>query len=166
MLLVALAWQMYDLTGSAWDLGLVGLMQFLPALLLTLPAGQLVDRVDRRGVLGGALVLQAVAAVVLAWGNPHGWVGRDLIFAICVVLGVARALQMPAQQAIVPALVAVDAAAARIRAELDAAQVRDHRRSGAGRLHLRVRRRGRLRRLPRVARRLRLRTWRRSSAFR
>ena len=48
MLMVALAWQMYDLTGRAWDLGLVGLMQFLPALLLTIPAGQLVDRVDRR----------------------------------------------------------------------------------------------------------------------
>ena len=55
MLLVALAWQMYDLTGRAWDLGMVGLMQFLPALLLTLPAGQLVDRVDRRGVLAASL---------------------------------------------------------------------------------------------------------------
>ena len=62
MLMVALAWQMYDLTGSAWDLGLVGLAQFVPALLLTLPAGQLVDRVDRRGVLAAALVLQAIAA--------------------------------------------------------------------------------------------------------
>ena len=38
MMMVALGWQMYDLTGSAWDLGLVGLVQFLPALLLTLPA--------------------------------------------------------------------------------------------------------------------------------
>ena len=51
MLLVALGWQMYDLTASAWDLGLVGLVQFVPALLLTIPAGLLVDRVDRRGVL-------------------------------------------------------------------------------------------------------------------
>lgn len=50
MMLVALGWQMYDLTSSAWDLGLVGLMQFVPALLLTLPAGQLADRVDRRRV--------------------------------------------------------------------------------------------------------------------
>ena len=38
MLMVAVAWQMYDITGSAWDLGLVGLFQFVPALLLTLPA--------------------------------------------------------------------------------------------------------------------------------
>ena len=105
MLFVALAWQMYDLTGRAWDLGMVGLMQFVPALVCALPAGQLVDRVDRRRVLMASLVLQAVASLVLAWGSLHGWIGREIIFALCVVLGVARALQMPSQQAIVPALV-------------------------------------------------------------
>ena len=107
MLMVALAWQMYDITGRAWDLGLVGLMQFLPALLLTIPAGQLVDRVDRRGVLAASLVVQAAVAFVLTWGSYSGWVGRDLIFALCIAMGVARALQMPAQQAMVPALVSV-----------------------------------------------------------
>src|SRR5918999_1374569 len=66
MMLVALGWQMYDLTASAWDLGLVGLMQFLPALFLTIPAGQLVDRVDRRRVLAASLALQAMVALVLA----------------------------------------------------------------------------------------------------
>jgi MFS family permease len=106
MLMVALAWQMYDITGRAWDLGMVGLLQFVPALLFTLPAGQWVDRVDRRGVLAVALLLQAVAAGVLAIGSPLGFVTRGLIFAMCVILGMARALQMPAQQAIVPALVA------------------------------------------------------------
>jgi MFS family permease len=105
ILMVALAWQMYDLTSRAWDLGMVGLMQFVPALLLTLPAGQLVDRVDRRAVLAAALVLQAIVAIVLMWGSLHGWVGRELIFAASALLGVARALQMPSQQAIVPALV-------------------------------------------------------------
>jgi MFS family permease len=107
MLMVALAWQMYDLTNRAWDLGMVGLMQFLPALLLTIPAGQLVDRVDRRAVLAASLIVQAFAAGVLTWGSFGGWIGRDLIFALCVAMGVARALQMPAQQAIVPALVPV-----------------------------------------------------------
>ena len=105
MLMVALAWQMYDLTGRAWDLGMVGLMQFLPALLLTIPAGQLVDRVDRRGVLAASLIVQAMVALLLTWGSYGGWVGRDLIFALCVAMGVARALQMPAQQAMIPALV-------------------------------------------------------------
>jgi hypothetical protein len=47
MLLVALGWQMYDLTHSAWDLGLVGLLQFLPALALVLVAGQVIDRLHR-----------------------------------------------------------------------------------------------------------------------
>jgi MFS family permease len=108
ILMVALAWQIYDISGSAWDLGLVGLAQFVPAMLLTLPAGQLVDRVDRRGVLATSLVLQAVAAVVLTIGSMQGFVGRHVIFGMCVVMGVARALQMPAQQAIVPALVTVD----------------------------------------------------------
>ena len=105
MLLVALAWQMYDLTASAWDLGLVGLLQFVPALVLTIPAGQLVDRVDRRLVLGSSLALQGVAALILALGSWGGWVQRDLILASSVVLGVVRALQAPAQQAIVPSLV-------------------------------------------------------------
>ena len=107
MLMVALAWQMYDLTGRAWDLGLVGLMQFLPALLFTIPAGQLVDRVDRRGVLAASLGLQAAVAFVLTWGSYSGWVGRELIFALCAAMGLARALQQPAQQAMVPALVPV-----------------------------------------------------------
>jgi MFS family permease len=108
MMLVALGWQMYDLTSSAWDLGLVGLMQFLPALLLTIPAGQLVDRVDRRRVLASSLVLQAVVAAVLAWGSATGAVHRDLILFMSVAIGVARALQAPAQQALLPGLVPLE----------------------------------------------------------
>lgn len=105
MLLVALGWQMYDLTGSAWDLGLVGLMQFLPALLLTIPAGQLVDHTDRRKALGAALVLLALVAGMLAATSVTGHVTRTLILMLSVALGVARSLQSPAQQAILPALV-------------------------------------------------------------
>jgi MFS family permease len=105
MLLVALGWQMYDLTSSAWDLGLVGLMQFLPALALTIPAGQLVDRVDRRAVMVASLVLQALVAGLLGWASATDVVGRNLILALSVVIGVARALQMPSQQALLPALV-------------------------------------------------------------
>jgi len=108
MMLVALGWQMYDLTGSAWDLGLVGLFQFAPALLLTIPAGQLADRVDRRAVLGSSLALHLAVAAVLAWGSLAGFVQRELIFALCVVLGSARALLAPAQQAMVPSLVGTE----------------------------------------------------------
>ena len=51
MLMVAIGWQMYDLTGSAWDLGLVGLLQFAPALLLVLVAGHAVDRYHRARIV-------------------------------------------------------------------------------------------------------------------
>jgi len=107
MLLVALGWQIYDLTNSAWDLGLVGLLQFVPALALTIPAGQLVDRVDRRKVLAGAIAIQAAVAIVLAWASFGGWSGRDLILGLAMAIGTSRALQMPAQQAMVPSLVAL-----------------------------------------------------------
>ena len=106
MLLVALSWQMYDLTGSAWDLGLVGLLQFIPMLAFTIPAGQLADSADRRKVLAASLGLQGAVAAWLAWASFGGFAGRDLIFLLSVALGIARALQMPAQQAILPSLVA------------------------------------------------------------
>jgi MFS family permease len=107
MVMVALGWQMYELTGSAWDLGMVGLAQFLPALLLTLPAGHLVDQHDRRHLLSASLGLQCLVAIVLGATSMHGWISVDWIFSMSVVLGVARALQGPAQQALLPSLVPV-----------------------------------------------------------
>ena len=105
MLLVALGWQMYELTGSAWDLGLVGLVQFLPALLLALPAGHQVDHSDRRTVLATALAVQVAVALVLAFASANGWLGRGALLAVSVVLGALRAYQMPASQALLPLLV-------------------------------------------------------------
>ena len=105
MLLVALGWQMYDLTGSAWDLGLVGLVQFLPALLLALPAGHAVDRYDRRNVLALAMGVQIAVALGLAAASQMHALGRDGILLLSVMLGCARAYQMPASQALLPQLV-------------------------------------------------------------
>jgi len=105
MMLVALGWQIYALTASAWDLGLVGLMQFVPAFLLTLPAGHLVDRVDRRKVMGAALLVQFAVSFLLAWASVGGWVSRDLILGLSIAIGVSRALQGPSQQAIMPSLI-------------------------------------------------------------
>jgi len=84
---------------------LVGLAQFLPALLFTLPAGHLVDRHDRRLMLAASLALQSVVALVLAWGSAEGWVDARWILGTSVLLGVARAVQMPALQALTPSLV-------------------------------------------------------------
>ncbi|MEP6964200.1 MAG: MFS transporter, partial [Polaromonas sp.] len=110
MLMVAVGWQMYELTGSAWDLGLVGLYQFAPALLLTLVAGHVADRLHRGHIIAACLVVQASVALVLVaatqgWGAPAGWASRELLLGLSVLLGVARAFQMPAQQALTPLLV-------------------------------------------------------------
>ena len=105
MLLVALGWQMYDLTGSALDLGFVGLLQFIPTLLFTIPAGQLADRVDRRIVLGASLAMQGLTAAILTWASFTGIVDAAIIFGLSVALGISRALQAPALQSIVPSLV-------------------------------------------------------------
>ncbi len=105
MLLVALGWQMYDLTGSAWDLGLVGLAQFVPALLLALPAGHQVDHSDRRRVLATVLAVQLMVAAALAGLAAAGGLGRSALLAVSVVLGGLRAYQMPASQALLPLLV-------------------------------------------------------------
>lgn len=105
MLMVALAWHMYDITSSAWDLGLVGLFQFLPALLMTLPAGHLADRLHRGRIFAVCMLAQAGVALLLVVATQRGFATRELILAISVVLGVARAFQMPAQQALTPLLV-------------------------------------------------------------
>lgn len=105
MLLVALGWQMYELTGSAWDLGLVGLAQFVPALLLTLPAGQWIDRHHRGRILAACLLVQVLSAAALAWGSAQGWMNREALLAVSAVLGALRAVQMPTQQALTPLLV-------------------------------------------------------------
>jgi MFS family permease len=105
MLMVALAWHMYDLTSSAWDLGLVGLFQFVPALLMTLPAGHVADRVHRGRLFAACMGVQAAVAGLLFLSTVDAFTTRELIFALSVVLGLARAFQMPAQQALTPLLV-------------------------------------------------------------
>jgi MFS family permease len=105
MMLVAIGWQMYDLTGSAWDLGLVGLLQFVPALALMLPAGHVVDRHHRARIVSACLVAQAAVALWLAVGPVGGLSHRGLLFALSVAIGAVRAFQMPAQQALVALLV-------------------------------------------------------------
>jgi MFS family permease len=109
MLMVAIGWQMYDLTQSAWDLGLVGLFQFLPAVALMLVAGHAVDRHHRARLIAICLALQGIVALVLATrpfevGDPQGD-GRTLLLVLSLVLGSIKAFQMPAQSALIPILV-------------------------------------------------------------
>lgn len=105
ILMLALGWQMYELTGSAWDLGLVGLLQFLPALPLLLPVGQAIDRFDRARLLALCLVCHVGIAAALLLAEHAGQISRGTLLAVSVAIGVMRAIQMPTQQALVPLLV-------------------------------------------------------------
>lgn len=105
MLMVAVAWHMYDITSSPWDLGLVGLFQFVPALVMTLPAGHVADRVHRGRIFAGCMMTQALMALLLLVATHEHATTRELILGISIVLGVCRAFQMPAQQALTPQLV-------------------------------------------------------------
>jgi MFS family permease len=102
---VAVGWQIYALTGSAWYLGLVGLVQFLPMFLLTLVVGHVADRFDRRIVARICQTVEGLAAGALAIGSFGGWLGKEWILAIAFTAGAARAFEGPAMQAMVPALV-------------------------------------------------------------
>jgi MFS family permease len=105
MMMVAVGWQMYDLTGSAWDLGLVGLLQFLPALLLTLPAGHAADRLHRGRIMAWTMAASALLGAVLVAASRGGWASRELLLVLSVALGMVRAFQMPASQSLTPLLV-------------------------------------------------------------
>src|ERR1043165_6057899 len=76
---VAVGWQIYELTGSAFDLGLVGLIQFFPVVVLGLLIGQIADRYDRRVVVGTCQVIKALAAAAFAVGTLAGFLNRDVM---------------------------------------------------------------------------------------
>ena len=105
MLGVAVGWHVYELTGSAFALGMVGLAQFLPALLLALPGGLAADRFERRTILLLGFFLQIVVALLLLAvslvpGARAGW-----IFPVVALIGVGQAFMGPASQSLVPFLV-------------------------------------------------------------
>jgi MFS family permease len=105
MLIVAVGWQLYALTNNPFDLGLVGLIQFIPAMLLFLVVGQVTDRYDRRLVLIGCQAIEAVAAATLLIAIVTGAMTRELILGVSFILGVARAFEVTVMQIMVPSLV-------------------------------------------------------------
>jgi MFS family permease len=102
---VAVGWQIYALTGSAFDLGLVGLVQFFPVVVLGLLIGHIADRYDRRFVVGTCQVVKALAAATFAAGTLGGWLSRDVMLAILFVSGTARAFETPTMHTLVPGIV-------------------------------------------------------------
>jgi MFS family permease len=102
---VAVGWQVYAMTRSAYDLGLVGLAQFVPMAALTFAAGHAADRYERKRVLQACQLTEALVAVWLAWFTFAGWLTVAEIFAAVVVLGAARAFGTPANAAMLPGVV-------------------------------------------------------------
>lgn len=102
ILTVAVGWQVYALTSSAFDLGMVGLVQFLPTAILVFVAGHTSDRYDRRRVIQLCQIVEAAAAVFLTWGSYEGWITVPQIFVAVAVFGVAGAFESPATAALLP----------------------------------------------------------------
>jgi len=102
---VAIGWQIYALTGSAWYLGLVGLAQFLPMFLLTLVVVHVADRYDRRRIVRLCQSVEALAAAALAVASFGGWQSKESILIIAVIAGAARAFEGPTMQALMPGLI-------------------------------------------------------------
>ena len=102
---VAVGWYLYDLTGDAMTLGWAGLASFVPIAILTLPAGDLADRVDRRWLLGAAHLLQASAAALLLALAFNKVAVTWPFYCALVLSGSTRALAGPAASSFVPLLV-------------------------------------------------------------
>lgn len=105
MLALIIGWKIYEITGSAFDLGLVGLIQFIPAVVLTLLIGHAADRYDRRLIVRVAQSVYALAALTIAAALIAGVLSRDLLFVAVFMVGCARAFEMPTAHALAPALV-------------------------------------------------------------
>ena len=101
---VAVGWELYERTGSAMDLGLVGLVQFVPLLLLAMPAGQAADRYSRKAILlvaQGLLLAASVGLALLSYWRGPVW----LVYLCLLLAGIAQAINRPARWSFLPRLV-------------------------------------------------------------
>ena len=99
---VAIGWQIYDLTGSAFELGMIGLVQFLPTALLVFVAGHTADKFERKRVVQLCQLAEAATALFLCWGSYAGWLTEVHIFIATFVLGMAGAFESPTIAALLP----------------------------------------------------------------
>lgn len=111
-MVIVIGWQVYDIArqtmdipAAAFQLGLVGLVQFAPLFLLTLISGWTADRIDRRYIARLVLALEMLCAAILWWTTWHGTINLPTLFSVAALLGVARAFAGPALGALAPNLV-------------------------------------------------------------
>lgn len=108
MLAVATGWQMYSLTNSAFYLGLVGLVQFLPMLLLSLFVGHISDRYDRRKIISLSQITQCIFILIMAFSNYSGLITKERFLLIIFFIAIAHSFEGPPMQALLPNIVSKD----------------------------------------------------------
>lgn len=111
---VAVGWQVYDLTRDPFDLGLVGLVEFAPALALVLVTGAVSDRYPRRLIVAISQLVEGACAAAFLYMVATGSVSIAGIFAALFVFGIARAFMNPASQSLIANLVPAKALASAI----------------------------------------------------
>lgn len=105
---VAIAWQVYEITDSPFQLGLTGLFRALPVMLLSLPGGVLADRMDRRKLLIVTQTLAALLSLALALLTSSGQIRVWHIYAVTFLSGAVGIFDAPARTAMIPALVSAE----------------------------------------------------------
>ena len=111
-MVIVIGWQVYDIARAtmpireaAFQLGLVGLVQFVPLFVLTPISGWAADRLDRRHIGRAVLLLEMLCAVILFVSTYEGWINLPILFGVAALLGIARAFAGPAIGALAPNLV-------------------------------------------------------------
>ena len=102
---VAVGWQMYELTNSPFHLGLIGLVQFIPAVGLFVFTGHVADHYDRRWITFLAQLIEAIAVAALAFANAAGRLTPGLLLTMAFVVGTGRAFEQPSLQSVLPNIV-------------------------------------------------------------
>jgi len=111
-MVIVIGWQVYDIAretmsirAAAFQLGLVGLVQFVPLFVLTPVSGWTADRLDRRHVGRAVILLEMLCAAILFVATRQGFITIPILFGVAALLGVARAFAGPAFSALAPNLV-------------------------------------------------------------
>jgi MFS family permease len=106
---VAIGWLVYDRTRNPFDLGLIGLCQFLPMVVVTFVVGHVADAFDRRRIGFVCQIVEALTLCVLSVGVWQGWLSLPAIFVAVALLGSVQAFERPTMAALLPGIVPSDA---------------------------------------------------------
>lgn len=105
MLAVAVGWQMYTITKSTFYLGMVGLVQFIPLVLLTFVSGHMADRYNRKWIISISQITGGLSVLVLTWGTYEGWINKEVLLLLSFIIGAAKSFSGPAQQSMLPNII-------------------------------------------------------------